>query len=121
MREFRTGVDIVEVERIRKALEKHGDRFLKRVFTEQEIAYCNSKKMTTQRLAARFAAKEAVYKAASTIERLEYKQIEVFHEPGGAPEVKVHNARIIKSADLRISLSHTELVAMASVVLIIDS
>lgn len=118
MKEFRTGVDIVEVSRIEKALEKHGQKFLDRIYTEREIAYCKTRKMTTQRLAARFAAKEAVFKAASTIERLQYNQIEVLNDPEGSPEIELHGTKILKSNSVRISLSHTELVAMASVVLI---
>ena len=120
MKEVRTGVDIVEVARIEKALEKHGERFLKRVFTSDEVSYCQSKKMTSQRLAARFAAKEAVFKAASPIEHLEYRQIEVCHDPQGAPKIKLHDTKVLSGRNLKISLSHTALVAMASVVLVLE-
>ena len=60
------GCDIIETERIRSVLEKHGDRFLKRVFTEEEQAYCNSIKYSHKHYAARWAAKEAVAKAFTT-------------------------------------------------------
>ena len=61
-----TGIDIAEVQRIRNAIERHGERFLKRVFTDGEIQYCESKANRAERYAARFAAKEAGMKAIGT-------------------------------------------------------
>jgi holo-[acyl-carrier protein] synthase len=61
-----TGIDIAEVPRIREAIERHGERFLKRIFTEGEIQYCESKANRVERYAARFAAKEAGMKAIGT-------------------------------------------------------
>ncbi|OFW22057.1 MAG: holo-[acyl-carrier-protein] synthase, partial [Acidobacteria bacterium RIFCSPLOWO2_02_FULL_59_13] len=60
------GVDLIEVSRLRLAIERHGERFLRRVFTPAEIAYCQSKKNPYERFAARFAAKEAAMKALGT-------------------------------------------------------
>src|SRR5690606_13877884 len=73
------GIDMVEIERIRKAIERHGDRFLKRVFTDGELGYCMDKKDPASSLAARFAAKEAVSKAFTTGigEELNWTSIEV--------------------------------------------
>ena len=119
-----TGIDITEVPRIAAAIERHGDRFLRRVFTAAEIRYCESKKNKVERYAARFAAKEAAMKAIGTGWRqgVAWKEIEVGREPGGRPtvhftgKVKQHAERLgAKRASL--SLTHTEQTAMAQVIL----
>lgn len=78
------GIDIVDVTRIGKALERHGERFLAKVFTPSEIAYARSKKRMEESLAGRFAAKEAFMKARG--ERLDWKDIEVSSK-GGKPYI----------------------------------
>ncbi|GCE19192.1 holo-ACP synthase [Dictyobacter kobayashii] len=82
------GVDIIEVERIRKVYERHGERFLKRVFTEQEVAQSRGK---ISRLAGRFAVKEAISKALGTgIRGVGWREMEVVHLRSGRPSVRLH-------------------------------
>ena len=82
-----TGVDITEVARIRAAVERFGERFLNRVFTSEEVRYCTSRPNTAERLAARFAAKEAFSKAIGTgfNQGVFLKDIGVVNLPSGAP------------------------------------
>ena len=119
-----TGIDIVEVERVAAAIERFGPRFLNRVFTAGEIRYCDSKKNRAERYAARFAAKEAAFKALGTgwNQGVAWREVEVEREPGGRPTVAFtgtaaqHAARLgVKRASL--SLSHTKEQAVAQVIL----
>ncbi len=119
-----TGIDIAEVPRIAAAIERFGERFLRRIFTENEIRYCESKANRIERYAARFAAKEAAMKAIGTGWRhgVAWIDIEVRREPGGRPTVAFTGragefaARLgVKRAAL--SLSHTKEQAVASVIL----
>lgn len=97
------GVDIVEIHRI--ARQVHNARFLKRVYTPQEVRYCRSRKNSAQHFAVRFAAKEAVWKAVGE-PRLLHRDIQVRNRPNGKPEV-VFPARFKKLARrVSISLSH---------------
>lgn len=119
-----TGVDICEVARIGQSIERFGQRFLERVFTPDEIRYCQSKKNSIERFAARFAAKEAATKALGTGINLgvSWTSIEVSHAPGGRPILRLTgNSALIaeKLGAKRISLSmtHTETIAMATVIL----
>ena len=91
------GIDIIEVDRVRKAFERHGERFLRRVFTEAEIEQCRGK---ATRLAGRFAAKEAISKALGTgIHGVGWREMEVVQLRSGRPTVRLHgNAR--RRADL---------------------
>ena len=78
-----TGVDIIEIDRVRRVLEQYGQRFLSRVFTPGEIAYCRGR---APNLAARFAAKEATMKALGTgVRGVDWKDIEVVRAESGAP------------------------------------
>lgn len=119
-----TGVDIIEVERVKEAIERLGDRFLNKIYTENEIEYCNkTNQMKYQHFAARFAAKEAVYKALSKqiVGKKEsfWKIIEVLNDEDGRPKV---NMRILKQAniigleEIDISISHIKDYAIASAV-----
>jgi len=118
------GIDIIEVARVAEMMRSHPARFLKRVFTPGEVAYCKkSIKRRNEHLAARFAAKEAVMKALGTGLRagISWTDIEVMHEPGGRPVVVLHGAAAKVAAGLgvlrfHLSLTHIELVAMASVI-----
>ncbi|HET9742127.1 MAG TPA: holo-ACP synthase [Terriglobales bacterium] len=117
------GTDICEVPRIAESIARFGDRFLQRVFTPPEIAYCQSKKNAIERFAARFAAKEATTKALGTgINRgVTWKSIEVAHAPGGRPVLRLSGAaeKIAKRIGVRrisLSLTHTESIAMAIVI-----
>jgi holo-[acyl-carrier protein] synthase len=119
-----TGVDITEVPRIHQALERHGERFLKRVFTPEEIRYCTGKHNVAERLAARFAAKEAGMKAIGTGLRggITWKDMEVVRRPGQRPQLRYSGraAEIATALGCRrthLSLSHTAEQAIAHVIL----
>lgn len=112
------GTDIIEIERIKNSIEKFGERFLNTVFTENEIKYCESKnRQKYQHYAARFAAKEAVYKALSNNINTpnEWKCIEILSEESGRPKVNL-KIEIKNLNNIDISLSHCELYAIANVV-----
>src|ERR1700689_474432 len=82
-----TGVDLIEIERIANSIERYGERFLRRVYTDHEIAYCHRKRASAESFAARFAAKEAAAKALGTgISRgVTWSEFQVEREPGGRP------------------------------------
>ncbi|MDQ8199565.1 holo-ACP synthase [Pelagicoccus enzymogenes] len=114
------GVDIVSVSRIRDLIERQGDRFLERVYTPAELAYCSKFKDPSERYAARFAAKEAVAKAFTTGigEHLNWKSIGVVSGDRGQPEVELDalgKALLsqVGGNHVSISLSHTEDSAIA--------
>jgi holo-[acyl-carrier protein] synthase len=119
-----TGIDIAEVQRIRKAIERHGERFLKRVFTDGEIQYCESKANRAERYAARFAAKEAGMKAIGTgwNHGVRWRDFEVARRPGGRPILLLHGkaaefAATLGATNVTLSLTHTARQAMAQVIL----
>ena len=119
------GSDIVDVDRIRGVRERQGDRFLERVFTEEERAYCAQMKFPDKHLAARFAAKEAVAKAFTTGigNELGWKSISVYHGPRQDPRVRLDEkgAALLKeigATHVILTLSHTETAAMAVVALV---
>lgn len=109
------GVDIVEIHRIREAVERWQDRFLKRVYTGAELQYCGQRWSS---LAARFAAKEAVMKALRTGDGIGWHDIEVLQNEDNAPYVRLHGHAGSKAEQLGIksfslSLSHSEKYAVA--------
>ena len=116
---FQTGVDIIEVARIARAAERHGERFYKRFFTNSERAHCGCR---FPALAARFAAKEAVAKALGTgIGDVKWVEIEVVNDERGRPKIVLHGAAAMVAADLgltewSLSLSYTHEHAIAFVV-----
>jgi holo-[acyl-carrier protein] synthase len=119
-----TGVDITEVARIRAAVDRFGDRFLRRVFTPDEVRYCVSKVNAAERLAARFAAKEAGMKAIGTGLRqgVTWQDIEVVRVLGQRPQLRFKGKAAEFAASLgckrtHLSLSHTEEQAIAHVIL----
>jgi len=119
-----TGVDIAEVPRIREAIERFGDRFLQRIFTEGEIRYCQFKANRVERFAARFAAKEAAMKALGTgwNHGVRWRDCEVVRMPGGRPTIKFHGraaefASRLKVTNASLSLTHTAEQAFAQVIL----
>ena len=121
------GVDIVEVARIEQSIARHGERFLHRVFTEEEIAYCSKMKSPGPNYAARFAAKEAVSKAFGTGigAQLGWLEIEVRRRDNGAPFIALHGsgadfARARGAKEIHLSLSHTAAYAVAQVVIAAD-
>lgn len=115
-----TGVDIVETARIASSLERHGDRFLARVFRDGERAYCGRMSNPAQCYAARFAAKEAVSKAFGTGigAELGWLDVEVCRKPSGEPYVVLHGegaktATRLGITEIRLSLSHSDHYAVA--------
>ena len=127
-----TGIDIIEVERIKEAIDDMGNGFLNRIYTEDEIQYCNkSDIMKYQHFAARFAAKEAVFKAMSKYisgrEDALWKDIEILNDESGKPEINVDKLieNINKTADIKlinidISIAHIKEYAVASAVAIFE-
>ena len=119
-----TGIDIVEVPRVAAAIERFGQRFLRRIFTEAEISYCESKANRVERYAARFAAKEAGMKAIGTGWRhgVTWRDLEVKRQPGGRPTLAFSGraaelAARLGMARVSLSLSHTAAEAIAQVIL----
>lgn len=112
------GTDIIEINRIKDSIEKHGQNFLKTIYTKNEIEYCESRKLQKyQHYAARFAAKEAIYKAISDKIEIPKKWtgFEVLRKENGRPYVKlIPKMDEIKNID--ISLSHCKEYAIANVV-----
>lgn len=127
---IKTGVDIIEVPRIQEVIERHGLLFLKKVYSTEEIVYCkNTGKMKYQHYAARFAAKEAVFKAISDL--IEYskediwKNIVIKNYKCGKPFVKFNGALEFLNTDKKIesmdlSLSHIKDYAIANFVMLIN-
>ena len=114
------GIDIVEIDRIKNALEKWNARFLEKVFTETEINYCNSKANPAQHFAARFAAKEAFYKALPKNKEysVSWKEIEVISMKDGNPVIRfIDKRKELASINVHLSLSHSLNSAVAVVVL----
>ena len=115
------GIDLVDVARIQKAVERRGERFLKRIFTERERAYCRTKRNEYGSLAARFAAKEAVFKAIGTGWRtgVKWTDVEVINDGLGKPEVILYGKvkEIVGTRNVAISLTHTREYAQAVAVL----
>lgn len=117
--QLRTGVDLIEIERLRQAIQRHGKRFLERIYTPGELAQCTSNLAS---LAARFAAKEAVAKALGTgIGLVSWQEIEILRNHHGQPVLSLHGsaARLAAEQGLQnwsISLSHTHEHAVALVV-----
>lgn len=119
-----TGVDLAEVDRLRRAIERFGERFLRRVFTPAEIAYVERRGSRYQRYAARFAAKEAGMKAIGTGWRqgVRWQDFEVANLSSGKPTLKLHGAAAQVAArqgvrSIALSLTHTAELGMAFVVL----
>ena len=116
---FGIGTDMVEIGRIRRAIDKN-PRFLQKVYTEEEIRYCQRKKNPWQSFAARFAAKEAVGKAMGTgIGALGLTNIEIVNKSSGQPQVVLRDraeaiARERGIKTIHISLSHSEVYAIAT-------
>jgi holo-[acyl-carrier protein] synthase len=109
------GVDIIEVDRITKAIGRWGDHFLKHVFTDQEIAYAKKRRHPDQHFAARFAAKEAVLKALGENAHVQWTDIEIINQHNGKPLCLYHNEEFTKK--IFISMSHTQNYAIASAII----
>jgi holo-[acyl-carrier protein] synthase len=111
MKIYGTGIDIVEVDRVRRLLGKN-NRFRDRVFTKAEIRYCEGKKKKYEHYAVRFAAKESVWKALGK-GGIGLKSIEVKNETGGKPQIVIKHSLLDKKHEIVITLSHTKKYAIA--------
>jgi len=118
-----TGIDIVSISRMEKSIERTGEAFLKRIFTDNEVAYCQPKKRKFEHYAARFAAKEACIKALGGRHGiLGFKDIEVIRHESGEPFLKIAPDKFQKlslpaSTSFSVSLAHERLFAIAVVVM----
>jgi holo-[acyl-carrier protein] synthase len=119
-----SGIDVVEIRRIQQSIDRYGQRFLGRVYTAGEQAYCLRKRKSAESFAARFAAKEAGAKALGTgiSQGVSWQEIEVAREPGGRPTLQFHGraaefAVRLGAGRAALSMTHTAELAMASVVL----
>ena len=119
------GADIIEVERVRGVIERQGERFLARVFSDEERAYCAGMKHPHKHYAARFAAKEAVSKCFSTGigAELGWRSVSIYHGERHQPLVRLDEKaeallRQVGATHVHVTLSHTETVAMAVAVLV---
>lgn len=120
-----TGLDATEIVRIAAAIDRHGDRFVRRVFTDEEIAYCRSKRDFAASFAARFAAKEAAMKALGTghSRGVFWRGIEVVRHRGGPPQLRFHDGAAARLAAMGgtgslLTLTHSQELAIAHVLIV---
>ena len=117
-----TGIDMIEVKRIKNAVDKWGDGFLRRVFTDDEINYAKSRRFSSEHLAARFATKEAVLKAFGDDKWVDWKNIEIFNTKSGKPGIRLYGyleevKRQRDIGEVAVSMSHTKNYAVANAIL----
>jgi holo-[acyl-carrier protein] synthase len=117
------GTDITECLRIARMIERHGELFINRVYTPEEIKYCQSRKQATQHYTGRWAAKEAILKALGTGWRkgISWRDIEVRNEPGGRPVVAVRGGvkeavEQLGVAEIHVTISHCRSHATATAI-----
>ena len=117
------GIDVIQNERIRDSITRFGPRFLNRIYTETEIAYCTNCADPTIHYAARFAAKEAAFKALGTgwAVGVKWKDVEVQKLPSGKPELHLYGEALVRATSLgatrfQVSLTHDQLVSCAVVI-----
>jgi holo-[acyl-carrier protein] synthase len=119
------GVDIIEIHRMRDAIEKWGDSFLEKIFTPREIRYSSARRFSYQHFAARFAAKEAVLKAFGEPGKhpMGWTEIEVLNDREGKPMIEFHDDALMlkkkkRVGDVIVSMSHSDRYAIANVILV---
>lgn len=117
------GTDIIEVNRMQESIERLGDKFVNKIFTPYEVRYCNSKKeMKYQHFAARFAAKESIFKAISELLEDKYEiswtDVEIWQDNKGKPKVRFLIDRQYGIEQIDISLSHLKEYAVATCVVV---
>ena len=119
------GIDIVSVKRMQEAIERRGKAFIQRVFTPDEAAYCETKRMKYEHYAARFAAKEAAMKAFEIRKehRYRFREIEVRRAPTGKPaihleEISRKRFRVPKNCQIELAMAHEREYAVATVLMI---
>jgi holo-[acyl-carrier protein] synthase len=106
------GVDIVNIARFERALERWGERFTARLFSDGELSYCMGKRRPATHLAARFAVKEALFKALGT--PIKYKDVEVIRDVSGSPSLRVSG--LGENYRFNVSISHEKEYAVATVI-----
>lgn len=117
-----SGVDIIEIQRVQDSIENIGEKFKRKVYTDNEIKYCESKKANKyQHYAARFAAKEAIFKAISRFLESKYdfswKNVEILNDEEGKPIINFIGIEFKQISSIDISISHCKEFAVANVVL----
>ena len=124
--QIRQGVDIVSVDRLEEAARRTGDRFLNRIFTQEERTYCESKRFKYEHYAARFAAKEAMMKAMEIRRqnRLRFREIEVKRRPTGKPEIFLSPESrtrfgLPQGIQIELSMAHERRYAVSFVLLLL--
>ena len=117
------GIDVVEVDRIERAVVRLGDRFLRRIYTQSELDYCDARGPRAVHLAGRFAAKEAAMKALGTGwgSGVSWREFEILPSGGGAPRLELSGAALERFAQLgattsHLSISHTRGLAVAQAI-----
>lgn len=123
---IRQGIDITDVRRVQQAIERHGKRFIRRIFTPAEQAYCQSKRMKYEHYAARFAAKEAAMKAFEVRRehRIRFCEIEIRRAPTGKPGIYLSPVsrkrfRVPARCQIELSMAHEREFAVATVLVVI--
>ena len=119
------GTDIIEIERIKKSIERSGDKFLNLIYTPTEIEYCESKRNAKySHYAGRFAAKEAIYKAVSSLlpDRfaITWTDAEVINDENGNPKIEFLKVKFEQIKSIDISISHSRDYAVATVSILVD-
>jgi len=114
-----TGVDITEVNRLRKAIEKWGATFLDRVFTKKEMANAKTRGSLYLHLAGRFAAKEAVFKALGNM-KLNLNEVQILNDKNGRPCCEILNSKA-KDCEIHVSISHVKNYAVANAIITKDN
>ncbi len=118
------GTDVIEVARIKQAIDKYGERFMRRLFTATEIEYCTARKNASLHYAGRFAAKEAAFKAMQRGwgGEISWKDVEITNLSSGAPQIAFHGKALEVVTEKKmtrafVSISHVEEIATAIVIL----
>jgi len=119
------GTDIIEIERIKKSIERSGEKFIKLIYTPAEIEYCESKRNAKySHYAGRFAAKEAIYKAVSSLlpDRfaITWTDAQVINDENGNPKIEFLKVKYEQIKSIDISISHSRDYAVATVTILID-
>ncbi|MDI6703835.1 MAG: holo-ACP synthase [bacterium] len=120
------GIDLVEINRMRETIERFGERFLERVFTKNEIGYCQTHKDKYEHLAARFAAKEALLKAISVgWPKVSFRDVEVVNTRSGSPKIGVYGRAKdlldkLNLQNISLTISHTKDYATAVVIIEVE-
>ena len=119
------GTDIIEIDRIKEAIERSKEKFINEIYTPKEIDYCESKKVAKyEHYAARFAAKEAAFKAISNLLEKKFdigwKDIEITNQESGRPQITFKNTNLPQITSIDISISHCKLYAIANVTILYE-